>query len=212
MENQGPGLLECDEELFTRVWDRVTGGQTPADPPANPGCTPASSPSNTVQTPPSCPVDAAPSPASAPLLPAPAPRQLPVTLPVDPTGAALQRWVFRLLNDGEGYHALARRARRERGELTKLGQEKQRQARTLSAEYFLRSGVRYWPQNSLQPPQTLPFFSTLRGFYLTERDRETALRAQAAQEEPELANRYLALADACRAAAHRVRALIESGW
>lgn len=196
MENQGMGMLACDEALFERVWSRVAGAPPEELCPAE-GEPPEPAPQETLAARPSSP--------PAVLSPAPLPA-------VDPTCAALQRWIFRLLNDGEAYRALARRTRRGREELSALGREKHGQARTLGAEYFLRTGVRYWPQNTLQPLPALPFFPFLRMLYAMERDRESALRAQAAQEEPELANRYLALADACRAAAHRLRALLESAW
>lgn len=194
MENQGPGLLACDEELFARVWDRVSaaGGDSPApavlEPPAPPRPAPARPPADTA------------------LLPVPAPA------PVDPTGAALQRWVLWLLTDSSAYRALARRTGQGRETLAALSREKRRQARSLAAEYFLRTGVRYWPDDSLQPLQTMPLFPSLRALWGVERHRESTLRAQAAEEEPELANRYLALADAARAAGHRLRDLLETVW
>lgn len=189
MENQGPGLLACDEELFARVWGRVAAERGDADspPPAF-----ASAPPQTAIV-----------PAATPPLPTPQPA-------IDPTSAALQRWVLHLLTDAEAYRLIARRAGQNRGVLTELGQGKRRGAKTLAAEYFLRSGVRYWPRNALQSLQDQPFLPTLRGLYLAERRQEDALRAQAAQEEPELANRYLQLADAARAAANRLRTLLEA--
>lgn len=195
MENQGPGLLACDEELFARVWGRVTAdrteGDTPQVTPASPSPTPASTPPQTAIV-----------PAAAPALPVPQ--------PTDPTSAALQRWVLHLLTDGEAYRLISHRSGKNRNILAELGRGKQRGAKTLATEYFLRSGVRYWPKNSLQNLQNQPFLPTLRALYQAERRQEEALRAQAAQEEPELANRYLQLADAARAAANRLRNLLES--
>lgn len=185
MEHQGPGLLAADEDLFARVWDRVTAERAAEE------------------TPP-------PGPTPLPALRTPAETVSP--LPVDPTCAALQRWVLCLLTDGELYRAVSRRVRRFGGELAALGREKHRQARSLGAEYFLRTGVRYWPQPNLRTLGTMPPFPALRAICLTERRREEALRAQAAQEEPELANRYLELADAARAAGRQVRALLEALW
>lgn len=195
MENQGPGLLACDEELFARVWGRVTAerteGDTPQVTPASPSPTPASTLPQTAIV-----------PAAAPALPTPQ--------PTDPTSAALQRWVLHLLTDGEAYRLISRRSGQNRNILAELGRGKQRGAKTLATEYFLRSGVRYWPRNALQNLQNQPFLPTLRALYQAERRQEEALRAQAAQEEPELANRYLQLADAARAAANRLRNLLES--
>lgn len=186
MENQGPGLLMCDEELFSRVWNRVTTAEEGTKPAAQ----------AVAQTTPQAAL-------------APAPSTVPAA---DATGGALQRWTQRLLADSELYRGLSRRARQGREELAALGRGKRRQARELAAEYFLRTGVRYWPENSLRIPEALPFFPSLRALYLAERDKEAALRAQAAEETPELANRYLAMADAARAAAHQIRGLIERNW
>lgn len=194
MENQGLGLLACDEELFARVWNRVTGDGQRADAPPPPA--------------PESPAPPQPATVRAPVDTA----LVPAATPVDPTGAALQRWVLWLLTDGAAYRSLARRTARGRETLAALGREKQLQARSLAAEYFLRTGVRYWPGDSLRPPETLPLFPSLRALWGAERRRETALRAQAAEEEPELANRYLALADASRAAARRLRDLLEIMW
>lgn len=195
MENHGPGLLACDEEFFTRVWGRVTAdrteGDTPRLTPVSPQPTPASTPPQTAIVP------------AAPALPTP-------QTTIDPTSAALQRWVLHLLTDAEAYRLISRRSGQNRNILAELGRGKQRGAKTLATEYFLRSGVRYWPRNALQNLQNQPFLPTLRALYQAERRQEDALRAQAAQEEPELANRYLQLADAARAAANRLRNLLES--
>lgn len=196
MEKQGPGLLASDEELFARVWDRVTAATPRPEPPAE-----VQAASEGVQV---CPAPETALMAVAPTV---------VTTPsVDVTCAALQRWTLRLLLDAAECRALARRAGRHGGELNELDREKRRQAKSLAAEYFLRTGVRYWPEAAVRPLPPLSLLPALRTLYLAQRDRETALRAQAAQEEPELANRYLALADASRAAAHRLRALLESAW
>lgn len=198
MEKQGPGLLASDEELFARVWDRVT-----AAPPAL-----RPEPSAEVQGEPEG-ARACPAPETA-LVPA-APAVIPAPTAND-TCAALQRWTLRLLLDASECRALAQRAGRQGEELRGLEREKRRQARSLAAEYFLRTGVRYWPEATARPLPPLSLLPALRLLYLAQRDRETALRAQAAQEDPELANRYLALADAARAAAHRLRALLETVW
>lgn len=183
MEHQGPGLLACDEELFARVWDRVSAGE-------------------------SCPIVPQAPPAPVPL-PAPS---APVTQPVDPTAAALQQWVTLLLSDAAAYAALRRQGGQGRAVLAGLEREKRQGARTLAAEYFLRSGVRYWPQQPLPTARPCPFLPALAAFYRLERSREAALRRQAAQEEPELAQRYLALSEAARSAAHRLRELLETVW
>lgn len=200
MEKQGPGLLASDEELFDRVWDRVTAAAPPPAPwPEQPA---------EVQVAPEG-MQGCPAPETALVAAAPTVVTAP---PVNETCAALQRWTLRLLLDASECRALARRAGRHGGELNALEVEKRRQAKSLAAEYFLRTGVRYWPEAAVRPLPPLSLLPALRALTLAQRDREAALRAQAAQEEPELANRYLALADASRAAAHRLRALLESAW
>lgn len=200
MEKQGPGLLASDEELFARVWDRVTAAAPPPVPWPEP---PVEVPGEPVG------VQVCPAPETALVAAAPTVVTAP---PVNVTCAALQRWTLRLLLDASECRALARRAGRYGGELNELDREKRRQAKSLAAEYFLRTGVRYWPEAAVRPLPPLSLLPALRALCLAQRDREAALRAQAAQEEPELANRYLALADASRAAAHRLRTLLESAW
>lgn len=184
MEQQGPGLLVCDEELVARVWDRVAAG----------------SPALACQ------------PEGGERLTSPAPLAVAETAEVDPTCAALQRWTLRLLLDAAECRALARRMGRRGETLTALAREKGRQAKTLAAEYFLRTGVRYWPREVALPLPALADLPALRALCLAQKDREAALRAQAAREEPELAGVYLELADAARAAARRLRALLEKVW
>ena len=194
MQHQGPGLLVCDEELFDRVWSRVTA-------PASLDLDPS------LPQPPQEPVPQPSPPPQASLLPAAS-----VPPPIDPTVSALQRWTLRLLSDAAAYRAASRQSRRGQGSLQALAGEKQRQARSLAAEYFLRSGVRYWPVDSLPAPLNLPFFPSLRRFYISERRQEVALRRQASAEEPDLAHLYLDCADAARAAALRLRRLLEETW
>lgn len=200
MENQGPGLLACDEELVTRVWDRVVAAAPPPESPPMPAALGPMEPDTGE-------LRAAPEAALVPVA-----RPAPAALPIDPTCAALQRWTLCLLMDAGELRAVARRAGRHGSELSELERETRRQARSLAAEYFLRTGVRYWPEDAVRSLPPLSLLPALRALCLAQRDRETALRAQAAQEEPELARHYLALADASRAAAHRLRALLERAW
>lgn len=185
-------MLASDEELFARVWGRVTAHRAEGESEEN----------MTVPAPQTALV-----PAMIP--PPPATQPVPVP-PAADTAAALQQWVLHLLTDAEAYRVLARRGGQNRSVLAELSREKQHSAKMLATEYFLRSGVRYWPKNTLQVLQAQPFWPTLRGLYLSERRQEETLRAQAAQEEPELANRYLFLAEQARSTASRLRELLES--
>lgn len=112
------GLLGCDREVFAQVWSRVDpaqGGMVEPLPPAE---------------------DA----------PAPEPPAAPEAVTVGEggeTGRQLQALVLGLLTDGSVYRDLARRTRRSVGELQELHQQKLRQAKRLSAAYFLLTGVRY---------------------------------------------------------------------
>lgn len=91
-------------------------------------------------------------------------------LPAPETAAVqLQSLVGDCLEGAAVYRALARKGRRSARELQALGQAKLRQAKRLSAAYFLRSGVRYWPAGAVAGPDPRAlFFPTLRRQLLDE--------------------------------------------
>lgn len=177
----GPGMLGCDREVFSRVWDRVApvgGGAVEVAPKA--------------QGERSAPTE-------------------PVSLGEDhPEGGRLQELTRRALSDASVYRELTRRSRRARMELTELAGRKTRQAKRLSAAYFLMTGVRYWPRETtpVNPPES--FFPVLRQQFLAEGEQAKALR-QAAQgaEEPMLRELYLSLAEEADEVGYTLRLIVE---
>lgn len=178
----GPGMLGCDREVFAQVWGRVApGGDSP--------------------------VEVAPQPPEQ----TPQAAQGPVSLGEDhPEGGRLQELTRRALSDASVYQELTRRSRRARLELNELAGRKTRQAKRLSAAYFLMTGVRYWPRETtpVNPPES--FFPVLRQQFLAEGEQAKALR-QAAQgvEEPMLRELYLSLAEEADEVVYTLRLIVE---
>lgn len=130
-----------------------------------------------------------------------------VPAPVDPGDAALQELVAECLAGAEVYRALARRARRSSAELAALRDGKTAQARRLSAAYFIRSGVRYWPRPAL--PEGLGFLATLRERYLAEGRLHARLEGLAQTAQADLAEGYALLAQETAHMARQLRTIIE---
>lgn len=178
------GLLGCDREVFAQVWGRVApGGGSPVEP-------------------------VAPARTQPPAAPA---TQAPVEMgEQDGTGRQLQGLVLGLLTDASVYRDLARRTRRSMGELQELHGQKTRQAKRVSAAYFLLTGVRYWPREAtpVNPPEG--FFPALRERFLAEGRlaRELDDLAGACQEE-DLTELYTALAQDTRDMARTIRLIVE---
>ena len=133
------GLLGSDRDMFAQVWSRVAPGGSSVIEPVAP---------------------AAPSTPEAPESQEPAGS--------DRESRQLQELVLVCLTDGSVYRDLARRTRRSVSDLQELYQQKLRQAKRLSAAYFLMTGVRYWPREvtPVNPPEG--FFPALRERYLAE--------------------------------------------
>lgn len=190
------GLMGLDREVFDQVWRRVAPQGSPVIEPAPPeGRSPAPQPPNG-QSP------APQTPEGAPPVEAP-----PVE---DPGDRRLQELVLVYLTDGSVYRDLARRTRRSVGELQELYRQKLRQAKRLSAAYFLRTGVRYWPREvtPVNPPEG--FFPALRERYLAEGRLAGRLEALAvAGGEAALGELYADLAQEARNAARAIRAIVE---
>lgn len=191
-----PGLLGCDREIFAQVWSRVDpaqGGMVEPLPPAQDG--------------------PAPGPSAQPGAPAPAPAPEPSVETVgeeDGTGRQLRSLVLGLLTDGSVYRDLARRTRRSVGELQELHQQKLRQAKRLSAAYFLLTGVRYWPREvtPVNPPEG--FFPALRERFLAEGRRCGQLEELAgACGEEDLAQLYAGLAQETGDIKRAIRYIVE---
>lgn len=178
----GPGMLGCDREVFAQVWDRVAPGGAG-------------------------PVEVAPR-AEAPARGA---AQGPVSLGEDDQeGGRLQELIRRALSDASVYQELTRRSRRARMELQELAGRKTRQAKRLSAAYFLMTGVRYWPRETtpVNPPES--FFPVLRQQFLAEGQQAGELRRDAqGAEEPMLRELYLSLAEEADEVVYTIRLIVE---
>lgn len=171
----------CDPAVFAQVWSRVAPGED-------------------------CPVEpTVPMPLPRPSAPEPA-----VVPQEDPRAHQLQALVLECLHDAATYRALTRRSRRSRQELADLAGWKTRQARRLSAAYFLLSGVRYWPQSATAPEPPESFFPVLRQQFLAERHRSSAWRELGeAEPDPDLQELYLTLAQEAGDLAHTLRLIVE---
>lgn len=183
------GLLGCDREVFAQVWSRVAPGESsPVEPVA--------------------PVQA--QEPTTPMTRAPEERA-PVEMGEgDGTGRRLQGLVLGLLTDASVYRDLARRTRRSVGELQELHGQKLRQAKRVSAAYFLLAGVRYWPREAtpVNPPEG--FFPALRERFLAEGRLAKELDGLAgACGEEDLAELYTALAQDTREMARAIRLIVE---
>ncbi len=145
-----------------------------------------------------------PIPPAAPMeVPGPAPAE-------DGAGRQLQALVLECLTDGSVYRDLARRARRSAGELQGLYRQKLRQAKRLSAAYFLRAGVRYWPREVTPANPREGFFPALRERYLAEGRLARRLEELAGDAgEESLRALYGELARETGEMARTVRAVVE---
>lgn len=151
-----------------------------------------------------CPVEPT---APVPALQSPAPTPLPRE---DPRRQQLQVLVQTCLQDASTYRALAKRGRRARQDLSELAGRKTRQAKRLSAAYFLLSGVRYWPQATAAPQPPEGFFPALRQQFLAERERQRAWAALGeTTEDEDLQALYLSLAQEAGELAHALRLIVE---
>lgn len=181
----GPGMLGCDREVFAQIWSRV-------DPDAQ------------------GPVEVALAPAAL-AEPDTAGEQGPVCLGQDDAeGQRLQELIRQALSDASIYQGLTRRSRRARQELLDLARQKTRQAKRLSAAYFLMTGVRYWPQETtpVNPPES--FFPVLRQQFLSEgRQREALNVAAQKAQDPCLRELYLSLAEEAGESTRAIRLIVE---
>lgn len=186
------GLLGCDREIFAQVWSRVD--------PAQGGMVEPLVPTENTTVGPEAP----------PALEPPAQPMVTMVGEEDETGRQLQALVLGLLTDGSVYRDLARRTRRSVGELQELHQQKLRQAKRLSAAYFLLTGVRYWPREvtPVNPPES--FFPALRERFLAEGRLAGRLETLAGVCQVEdLAELYNGLAQETRDMTRGIRYIVE---
>ena len=180
------GLMGLDRETFSQVWSRVApDGGGPIEP-------------------------VAPPPQPAPRSPQPDPQPAQEQEGEDRESRQLQALVLGCLTDGSVYRDLARRTRRSVGDLQELYQQKLRQAKRLSAAYFLLTGVRYWPREvtPVNPPEG--FFPALRQRYLAEGRLSKGLAdmAEASQDET-LRELYADLSQETHDMVRAIRAIVE---
>lgn len=125
--------------------------------------------------------------------------------------ARLRHQVMEALEGWQFYRHLARRARGSDARvLNNLAGELHRQARKLSAAYFLLTGLRYWPSELLTTPAIASYWGALRQRHQAEQRQETAFRIAADDwDDPALLELYAELIDACQRRCRQLRALLE---
>lgn len=133
--------------------------------------------------------------------------------PADDRTARLRGHVMDALEGWKFYRHLARRARgADARMLNSLAGELHRHARKLSAAYFLLTGLRYWPTETLSAPAIPSYWGALRARHQAEQRQESAFRLAADDwEDQELLAMYGELADACQNRCRQLRSLLEQG-
>lgn len=114
----------------------------------------------------------------------------------------------------EGWQFCRHLARRTRGTaarvLNSMAGDLHRQARKLSAAYFLLTGLRYWPSEQLATPVISSYWGALRARHQAEQQQELSFLLTA--DEPvdaALLELYQELTLDCQARCRQLRALLE---
>ena len=125
--------------------------------------------------------------------------------------ARLRRQVMEALEGWQFYRYLARKARPgDARVLNGMAGELHRQARKLSAAYFLLTGLRYWPSELLSAPAIPSYWGALRSRHQTEQRQETAYRmSQDDWDDPDMRELYGELVEAGQCRTRQLRALLE---
>lgn len=125
--------------------------------------------------------------------------------------ARLRQQVLEALEGWQHYRHLARRTRGGAARtLSALAADQHRQARRLSAAYFLLSGLRYWPTESLPAPMIPSFWGALRQRHQAEQQSELSYRLAADDtDDSTLLELYDQLAEGCRNHCRQLRNLLE---
>lgn len=210
------------QEVFQRVWKRVMGGRpesaslievTEDSQPAREDAVEASA---------AVEMEAAETPAAPESSAAPAScpcDRLSCDLPVmgeeppQPSGCTtrLRQQVMESLEGWQFYRHLARRTRGSAARiLNAMAADMHRQARKLSAAYFLLTGLRYWPSEQLSTPVISSYWGALRARHLAEQQQETSFLVAA--DEPvdsTLLELYQELTQGCQLRCRQLRALLE---
>ncbi|MDE6588878.1 MAG: hypothetical protein K2K53_00740 [Oscillospiraceae bacterium] len=125
--------------------------------------------------------------------------------------ARLRRQVMEALEGWQFYRHLARRARgTDARVLNSMAGEVHRHARKLSAAYFLLTGLRYWPSETLSAPAIPSYWGALRTRHQAEQRQENAYRMAADDwDDPSLLELYAELIEGCQHRGRQLRALLE---
>ena len=126
----------------------------------------------------------------------------------------LRHQVMEALEGWQFYRHLARRAKgADARVLNGMAGDVHRQARKLSAAYFLLTGLRYWPSELLSTPSIPSYWGSLRTRHQAEQRQEMAFRIAADDwgEDADMQELYAALIEACQQRARQLRALLEQG-
>lgn len=130
---------------------------------------------------------------------------------IDDRTAQMRRHVMDALEGWQFYRHLSKRARGTCARtLNAMAGEQHRQARRLSAAYFLLTGLRYWPSELLGAPAIPSYWGALRTRHQAEQRLENAFRLAADDwDDPEVLALYNTLADGCQQRAQQLRSLLE---
>ena len=131
--------------------------------------------------------------------------------PADDRTARLRRHVMDTLEGWQFYRHLARRTRgTDARTLNGMAAEQHREARKLSAAYFLLTGLRYWPSELLGTPAIPSYWGALRTRHQAEQRQENAYRLTSDDwEDPDLLALYAALIEGCQHRSQQLRRLLE---
>lgn len=133
--------------------------------------------------------------------------------PADDRTARLRRHVMDALEGWQFYRHLARKARgTDARTLNGMAAEQHKEARKLSAAYFLLTGLRYWPSELLGAPAIPSYWGALRTRHQAEQRQENAYRLAADDwDDPDLLALYEELIEGCRRRCQQLRSLLEQG-
>lgn len=196
-------IPDMDQETFRRVWRKVMPQEDRADCPFTLDA-PEAPPVQTVQPPMPAPLPAQPAAA-----PAPGPARPPLCLGDESAGEVptLLRFLALTLSLEKAYQALARKGRRPLP--ARLAREKARQAKRLSAAYFLITGRRPEKPETIAP-ERLTYPLALRACYRAEqRTAAELIGAVRESRDPCLAELYRALGTQNQTFAGQIREFLE---
>ena len=125
--------------------------------------------------------------------------------------ARLRCQVMEALEGWQFYRHLARKARAgDARVLNSMAGELHRQARKLSAAYFLLTGLRYWPSELLSTPAIPSYWGALRTRHQAEQRQEMAYRMAADDwDDPDMRELYGELIESGRTRSRQIRTLLE---